>query len=436
MKESKRLFAGFAEAAEVILLDEKGDVTFEWPTHCEGWNRDDVKTFFEKHRDKFKEVRFDGCAVGVKDRKGNPIRKPWKLMTTSQSIVDAFSSCKCKCKPGTHAQAAGSNTADTAFYPELMCEKIARALYPMRVCQQVPCCPVVPISVDPQHHREKEQDLKHISALASEAIAVAVESDESKVDIEKEVTEIMDLNGLMSDILGIPKGKPCAEVNAAVTKLLSRAEMLSSPEALQAVKAEADGLVAKGTWDLSSVREQDEVRSEAKATGTSVHFGQLMTIASIKFHELAKHLQKVKGRIVYRGDAAKDELGFAAVYQELGANPTSVQGLNATLAYGSIPGNGLSAADAVKAYVQAFLKSKHPTWIQLPPELRPSWWREKFAKPVVLLVKALYGHPEAGGHWERHLKGIIKRLGGEEIPEFPWELLLSRYPPHAIYLCR
>ena len=244
-----------------------------------------------------------------------------------------------------------------------MCEKIARALYPMRVCQQVPCCPVVPLSVDPQHHREKEQDLKHVSALASEAIAVAVESDESKVDIEREVTEIMDLNGLMSDILGIPKGKPCAEVNAAVTKLLSRAEMLSSPEALQAVKAEADGLVTKGTWDLSSVREQDDVRSEAKATGTSVHFGQLMTIASIKFHELAKHLQKVKGRIVYRGDAAKDELGFAAVYQELGANPTSVQGLNATLAYGSIPGNGLSAADAVKAYVQAFLKSKHPTWI-------------------------------------------------------------------------
>ena len=434
VKESKRLFAGFAETAEVILTDEKGDVTFEWPTHCEGWNRDDVKAFFEKHRDKFKEVRFDGCAVGVKDRKGNPIRKPWKLMTTSQSIVDAFSSCKCKCKPGTHAQAAGSNTADTAFYPELMCEKIARALYPMRVCQQVPCCPLVPLSVDPQHHREKEQDLKHVSALASEAFAVAVESDESKVDIEKEVTEIMDLNGLMSDILGIPKGKPCAEVNAAVTKLLSRAEMLSSPEALQAVKAEADGLVAKGTWDLSSVREQDDVRSEAKATKTSVHFGQLMTIASIKFHELAKHLQKVKGRIVYRGDAAKDELGFAAVYQELGANPTSVQGLNATLAYGSIPGNGLSAADAVKAYVQAFLKSKHPTWIQLPPELRPSWWREKFAKPVVLLVKALYGHPEAGGHWERHLKGIIKRLGGEEIPEFPGNfffpdtrLMLSTY---------
>ena len=81
-------------------------------------------------------------------------------MTTSQSVVDAFSNCKCKCPPGTHAQAAGSNTAETAFYPELMCEKIARALYPARVCQQVPCCPVVPLSSEQHSHREKDQDLK------------------------------------------------------------------------------------------------------------------------------------------------------------------------------------------------------------------------------------------------------------------------------------
>ena len=83
-----------------------------------------------------------------------------------------------------------------------------------------------------------------------------------------------------------------------------------------------------------------------------------MTIASIKFYELAAHLHKMKGRIVYRGDCAKDEHGAAAVYQELGANPTSVQGLNACLAYGSLPGNRATAADAVKAYVQALLSSQ------------------------------------------------------------------------------
>ena len=219
-----------------------------------------------------------------------------------------------------------------------------------------------------------------------------------------------------------------------VTKLLSRAEMLSNPQALEAVKAEADGPIKAGTWSLDSVREKEDVRAEAKRTGVSVHFGQLMTIASIKFYELAEHLQKMKGRIVYRGDCAKDEHGAAAVYQELGANPTSVQGLNTCLAYGSLPGNSSSAADAVKAYVQALLSSKYKTWIGLLPELRPKHWRDKFVKPVVLLVKALYGHPDAGGLWEQHLKKIIRNLGGQEVPEYPGnfffpdtKLLLSTY---------
>lgn len=70
---------------------------------------------------------------------------------------------------------------------------------------------------------------------------------------------------------------------------------------------------------VQSVQEYQDVEDEAKKSGVPVHFGQLMTIASIKFYELAQHLQKMKGRIVYRGDCAKDEHGAAAVYQELGS---------------------------------------------------------------------------------------------------------------------
>ena len=40
-------------------------------------------------------------------------------------------------------------------------------------------------------------------------------------------------------------------------------------------------------------------------------------------------------------------------------------------------------------------------------------------RPVVQLVKALYGHPEAGGHWERHLERIIKGMGGYAVPNHP-----------------
>ena len=81
--------------------------------------------------------------------------------------------------------------------------------------------------------------------------------------------------------------------------------MLSSPEALDAVKQEADGLRAVPVWDETNPQEYASVQAKAHRTGTKVHFGKLMSIASIKFWELAKHLQKVKGRIVYRGDCAK-----------------------------------------------------------------------------------------------------------------------------------
>ena len=431
VKESKRLFAEFAKSAELTLARE-GTVTFEWPKGCESWQRTDVKHFFDSHPE-FVPVEFDGCAVGVKSTKGRPIKKRWRLMTTSRAIVDMFSQFQCTHKPHEHDQAVGSQTARTAFYPRQMTVQIAKALYPsMSFSHHAPAMPC--FSCTHEHeHRDKEQTLKHVSALSGiDAMAIAVETDDT---VGQMVEGLMDISALTHEAYQIPKtddGKD--QVAALVTKLLSRTEMLSDPEALQKVKDEAADLVNEGTWEYESVREKEHVRAEAKASGVSVHFGKLMTIASIKFYELAKELQKKKGRIVYRGDCAKDEHGAAAVYEELGANPTSVQGLNACLAYGSLPGNLCTAADAVKAYVQATLKSKYKTWIELPPELRPAWWRNKFVQPVVLLVKALYGHPDAGGMWEQHLKGILKKMGGEEIPEFPgnfWfsgpRLMLSTY---------
>ncbi len=194
---------------------------------------------------------------------------------------------------------------------------------------------------------------------------------------------------------------------AAVTKLLSRKEMLSDPAALKAVKKEADGLTAKGTWDMSSVREAEALKREAQSSGSKVHLGSLMSICSIKFAELAEHLQILKGRIVYRGDSARDEWGAAAIYQELNASPTSIQAANATIAYGCFPGNKVTSADAVKAYVQAHLNSEHPTWVAVPPELQPASWRGKYKKPIVRLIKALYGHPESGAHWQAHFEKIL-----------------------------
>ena len=81
--------------------------------------------------------------------------------------------------------------------------------------------------------------------------------------------------------------------------------MLSSPEAIDAIRAEARGLEEVGAWDLNSVRERDDVASESRRAGVKVHFGQLMSIASQKFAGLAEHLRKMKGRIVSRGTLAR-----------------------------------------------------------------------------------------------------------------------------------
>ena len=64
--------------------------------------------------------------------------------------------------------------------------------------------------------------------------------------------------------------------------------MLADPDALKAVRKEADGLEKKGTWDFSTVREKDAVAEEAKKKGYKVHLGNLMSICSIKFAELAR----------------------------------------------------------------------------------------------------------------------------------------------------
>ena len=80
-----------------------------------------------------------------------------------------------------------------------------------------------------------------------------------------------------------------------------------------------------------------------------------MTLCSVKFDEMPEDQKILKGRLVYRGDIGKDQHRAAAEFQGVSANNC--------VAYGLIPGNTISTADAIKAYVQSILKSAQPTWI-------------------------------------------------------------------------
>ena len=66
-------------------------------------------------------------------------------------------------------------------------------------------------------------------------------------------------------------------------------------------------------------------------------------------------------------------------------------------AYGSMPGNRTSQGDGKQAYTQALMQGIL-TWIRLPRNRWPKEWIGVYKDPVVLLILALYGHPDSGGY--------------------------------------
>jgi hypothetical protein len=71
-----------------------------------------------------------------------------------------------------------------------------------------------------------------------------------------------------------------------------------------------------------------------------------------------------------------------------------------------------------KKHIQSRIKQpgRNSTWVSLPKDWWPPEWFDKngqplFKKPVVELVLSLYGHPESGALWDKHLKKALVELG-------------------------
>ena len=204
-------------------------VSFERPRLSTGWKRPDVIAFFDAHPE-FLEANFDGCAVGLRSKVGNPIKKFWRVRTTSQRVYDAFHKKVCSCTH-QHEKCEGADTA--AIYPAQMTHMVAQALYPSNCVQQhAPAMPCQPLATEPQEHREVEQHLKHVCPVSGfEDLAVAVETDPT---VNNLVPELFDHDHLLAAALQLEDAhKPSKEIQAMVTKFLSRAEMLSNPRRLR-----------------------------------------------------------------------------------------------------------------------------------------------------------------------------------------------------------
>jgi hypothetical protein len=104
-----------------------GDIIKEWPDTNYQWKIKPVFTCLGMFN--LIPIRFNGCAIGLKTKKGEPIKKPWCLMTTVPQVVDAFHDKRCHCPKGTdHPELFGAEAADSSHYTDRMCNMVHSAL--------------------------------------------------------------------------------------------------------------------------------------------------------------------------------------------------------------------------------------------------------------------------------------------------------------------
>ena len=80
-------------------------------------------------------------------------------------------------------------------------------------------------------------------------------------------------------------------------------------------------------------------------------------------------MRKYKYRVVFQGNRVVNQDYEAAVFEDLGSSPATLESSRACDMYGCAPGNDCEMADAEQAYVQALLTGTE-TWVCLPPEAR------------------------------------------------------------------
>ena len=119
--------------------------------------------------------------------------------------------------------------------------------------------------------------------------------------------------------------------------------------------------------------------------------------------------RKYKGRVVFQGNNVVNQNWEAAMFQDLGNAPATMEASRIADCYGCFPGHACEQSDAEQAYIQASLKGT-PTWVSLPQDQRPKSWTG-MKRPVCMLTKALYGHPNSETYWEEHCDHEVLNAG-------------------------
>ena len=146
--------------------------------------------------------------------------------------------------------------------------------------------------------------------------------------------------------------------NALTARPLSKKEVIADPAALASIAEEWKRLRDRKAWDEAVVREWSDVAAEARRTGHEVHMGMLFGFVVEENPDLPSGdpRRKFKGRVVFQGNNVVNQNWEAAMFQDLGNAPATLESSRIADCYGCFHGHACEQSDADQAYTQAPLK--------------------------------------------------------------------------------
>ena len=217
-----------------------------------------------------------------------------------------------------------------------------------------------------------------------------------------------------------------------VHKFIPMPQALKIPDARAAVEKEWDKLEKILAWQLTKVRNKNEVIAEARNKGHTVHFASLMDLCHPKISELEPQFQKYKGRVVLRGDIAKDDSGSYAVFVEQGSSASQMTAAKMMEVTSRLPGCARQAADAVSAYTQVKMEDA-PTFFNIPKSECPKYLETSFHDTsgrnhghTLKIQRFLWGEICTDTH-------LQASCGKDHLRKFYWNLDGKKYRTGDIY---
>ena len=99
-------------------------IALEWPSGCVYWKYDRVIRFLNRYN--LEAVKFDGCRLGVVNKEGTLMKKPWTVASNCGEINKYFDNLKCT-GDHVHAEGRGEDLKNTENYTYEFTDRVHRS---------------------------------------------------------------------------------------------------------------------------------------------------------------------------------------------------------------------------------------------------------------------------------------------------------------------